>query len=400
MSSTPPDPADFQVRPLPESRRDEAAALVANVFGQGRRQQMHLRQLWQTWRPRHPQAASEYIHAGVYRGKLVSLARMELRTLHYGHARLRVACIGDVCTHTDYRSNGYSRVLMQNMLTAAAEQSAHLALLRAIPYYYDQFGFSPVWPRYTLATPAFSAVALSAPAGQVREALRDDLPAMAALYTRHWSARVTFSRSPALWEWLFNSRSEKPVLAVDNGAIQGYLWSDAFMPERVEVVADTPDALRSLFKYAGERASRSGAKEVVWSVPPDDVIVPYAQTMLPMTLSAHYAPTGHWMARLIDAAGLLEALQPELIAHVRAMHPQLNADALRLHVTPDGVEIGLRHDPATHCHLSLSDFIQLLFGSVRPVTLALRRDLLRAAVNLLEMLFPARVASVAASDWF
>jgi GNAT superfamily N-acetyltransferase len=396
----PPALPDFQVQPLPESRRDAAAELVAAVFGQGRPEQTYLAQLWQTWRPRHPRRDRQHIRAGFHRGTLVSLARMELRTLHYGRARLRVACIGDVCTHPDHRGNGYSRALMQHILTDAAEQSAHLALLRAIPYYYDQFGFSPVWPRYTLTAPAFSAVALSAPVGQVREALRDDLPALAALYDRHWNARVTFSRSPALWDWLYASRSEKPVLAAHDSAVQGYLWPDAFDPERVEVVADTPEALRCLLNYAGERAERLGYNEVVWAVPPDDVIIPYAQAMLPMTLSAHYAPTGHWMARLIDASGLLEALQPEIIAHMRAMHPQLKAAALHLHVTPDGVEVGLADNPATHCHLSLSDFIQLLFGSLRPVTLALRRDLLRAAVNLLEMLFPARVASVAASDWF
>jgi hypothetical protein len=234
----------------------------------------------------------------------------------------------------------------------------------------------------------------------VREALRDDLPAIAALYERHWGTRVTFSRDPALWYWLYDSRSEKPVIVTDHGITRGYLWADAFDPQRVEVVANTPDALRSLLVYAGDRARRQSNPAISWSVPPDDVIIPYAQAMLPMTLSAHYAPTGQWMARLIDSTGLIESLLPEILAHVRAMHPQLNADALHLHVMPEGVEIGLSDKPTTHAFLSLSDFIQVLFGSLRPMTLALRQHLPQAAVNLLEMVFPARVASVAPADWF
>jgi predicted N-acetyltransferase YhbS len=394
-----PDRPNVRVQALPDAYRQAAASLVAQVFGNTSEQRTYFKHLWQTWRPRHPQDADDHYRAAFVNGSLVALARVEPRTLHYGRARLRVACIADVCTRPDARNNGYSRAVMQDTLTYAAEQGAHLALLRAIPGYYDRFGFSPVWPRYTLKAPAESAGTLQAPE-TVREALRDDLPAIAALYERHWGTRVTFSRDPALWYWLYDSRSEKPVIVTERGSTQGYLWADAFDPQRVEVVANTPEALQSLLVYAGDRARRQNRPEIIWSVPPDDVIIPYAQAMLPMTLSAHYAPTGQWMARLIDSTGLIEALQPEILAHMRAMHPQLNADALRLHVTPDGVEIDLSDNPAAHAHLSLSDFIQVLFGSLRPMTLALRHHLPRAAVNLLEMVFPARVASVAPVDWF
>jgi hypothetical protein len=44
--------------------------------------------------------------------------------------------------------------------------------------------------------------------------------------------------------------------------------------------------------------------------------------------------------------------------------------------------------------------MQVLFGSLRPAVLALRAQLSLPQVQLLETLFPARMAALAVWDWF
>ena len=153
----------------------------------------------------------------------------------------------------------------------------------------------------------------------------------------------------------------------DEGKIQGYLWhlADDFS-ERNEIVATSPAAIATALAYSGRRWQSAGYDTIQWSVPPDDVIVPFAQQMLPVTLSASYFPSSGWIARVIDSSAMLEELMPEIIAGASASRRDFDAGKLILRMTPDGVDIGLRDKPQTHCHLSLRDFIQILFGSLRP----------------------------------
>jgi hypothetical protein len=106
------------------------------------------------------------------------------------------------------------------------------------------------------------------------------------------------------------------------------------------------------------------------------------------------------MARIIDSAALIEELMPEIIAQAKSTSLDFKMKNLVLEVQPDGVEIGLTSNRDSFCQLSLRDFIQVLFGSLRPATLAMREPLHEASIHLLETLFPPRVAAIAAWDWF
>jgi hypothetical protein len=236
----------------------------------------------------------------------------------------------------------------------------------------------------------------------LRLATVQDLPTIAQLYEKHWGGRVCFERSHALWRWRMVYAQAETLLAVDNaGTIQGYLWQpqDDFTG-RLEVVADSPEATMSFLAYSGRRSQAAGYESFVWPLPPDDVIIPYAQQLLPITLSASYFPSEGWMARLIDSARMVEELLPEIIAQTKMQLHGFDESQLLLRVQPDGVDIALRKEKASQCRLSLRDFIQILFGSLRPETLAIRQPLSREAVLMLQSLFPPRIAALAAWDWF
>jgi hypothetical protein len=189
------------------------------------------------------------------------------------------------------------------------------------------------------------------------------------------------------------------VAVEPNGKVAGYLWRSDEEDELTEVVADTPEATMTLMAVAAHTARQTDAVHVSWLVPPDDAIAAFASLFIPVTLSAAYHPSGGWMARLINATALVNALLPEVVAQAQFTDTTFDPDQLVFDVQPAFVAIALKHDRKSACKLAHRDFIQVMFGSLRPAALALRARLSPMQVQLLEMLFPPRMAAIAGWDW-
>lgn len=395
--------SELVVREIQSDEIGHAASLVANILaGNDRKRNRVIYEQYAKQLPGRPGKMESCYRVAFHNKQMVSLGHIVDFSLRYGRATLKVVGIGMLCTHPKYRNRAYASAVLKDTLTFAAEQGVHLVLVNsAIPGYFQQFGFSPVWAKYTLQAPSHLAAQLEQPL-QLRVATPSDLGVMAQLYDYHWGMRVTAERNPEFWRWRMNfGRGEAAVMVNKQGKIEGYLWHlpDNFS-ERNEIVAATPAAIATALAYSGRRWQSGGYDMLRWSVPPDDVIVPFAQQMIPITLSAGYFPSGGWMARVIDSSAMLHELLPEIIAGATITRNDFDAKQLILRIEPDGVDIGLRDSIETHCHLSLRDFIQILFGSLRPETLAIRQPLSRESVILLETLFPPRVAAIAGWDWF
>jgi len=392
--------SEVVVRPLQAHEWPQAAAFITQMQAAsgGVTADNELHTFWLRHRPKRPGFKFAHYRAAFDGEQLCALAGLSQHTLHYGRAHLRVAMLHPVLTHPDFCGAGYAAAVLRDVLTYSTEQGAHLVLRDGVAHYYERFGFSPVWPRYTLQSPVEAALQLEAPL-QIHAARQRDLPYIAALYNRLWQGRVTFSRTPQQWQWLLQAPVGTIVVAIDaQQRIHGYLWHTHKLASQVEVLAQTQAGLSTLMVYSAQLWQAAGETTLTWLLPPDDVIIPYAQQLLPITLSAHYAPSGHWMARLIDSSALLKKLLPEIAAQAKEMQADFDAADLVLDVESDAVDIGLRKQAESHCRLSLRDFIQVLFGSLRPTTLAVREDLTPEAVTLLELLFPPRIASIAALD--
>jgi predicted N-acetyltransferase YhbS len=358
---------------------------------------------WTNRQPHEPGFDYARHRIGVLDGQVVSYAIVRPYTLRYGMVKLRVAGIGDVCTHPDYRGQGYASAVLQDSLAYMAEQGVHLALLNGIPGFYERFGFSAVWPEYVIEVASAQAAALQ-PALALRAAIPQDAPQIARLYRAHWEGRITFTRAPEIWLWRIIEEYWFDVRVVEDaqGRICGYIAHDDLSGGAVEVVADTPDAAVTLLAEIGRLFLAAGLETSRWFMPPDDAIISFARQLMPVTVSARYQPSGGWMARLIDTRGLVDKLLPEIIAQARATRPDFDADALHFDCQPDRVALGLRGHDTTVCRLNHQDFIQVVFGSLRPAALALRPHsrLHPDGVQLLELLFPPRMAALGCWDWF
>lgn len=376
-----------------------AGHLVADVFsGDNPRIYERMSHDWIANLPTKPNFSYNLCRVGVINNEVISQVLIEKDTLFYGKTKLKVAMIGKVATHPQYRHMGYASALMQDTLTTIAEQGAHLALLNDLGSYYHQYGFSTVLPDTVLEIDSETAMQMPRPL-RIRTATLDDLPEIAKLYQRHWGGRVTFGRSMHWWEWKFKS-SIDPILVAVTGAdnVKGYLWRET-MGNQLEIVCDTLPATMSLMSFLGKRMNNIDEPLIQLIIPPDDTILTFVRQMMTVNIRAVYRYNSGWMARIIDSTSLLTALLPEITSHARTVIPNFNSRALYLTSDVDAVTLGLRTHPESGLHLSHRDFIQVMFGSLRPKMLARRDQLPDEMVQLLEVLFPPRIASIAPLNW-
>lgn len=336
---------------------------------------------------------------GLLDGHIAGGVLVERRMLRYGRSSLRVAGLGAL--RGDGIPEDFAHAMMQDALAYIMEQGAHLALLHSSLDFNGRFGFSPVWPYYLMEFPAAQAAALQ-PEAQLRRAHVQDVPRLADLYERHWGGRVTFPRSPEMWMWRAAHPGPIQIMVAESapGRVDGYLAGEDMLNAQLEVVADTRAAAWALMAEAGRQHQRAGSEMVSWLIPPDDALVAFARQAVDVTLSARFPRSGGWVARLIDAPGLVEALLPEITTQAETVLPGFDAAALHMTCQPSNVHIRLRGRDGAACELSHADFIQVMFGSLSPAALGVSGALDAAGVRLLQALFPARIAALGCWDWF
>jgi len=74
-------------------------------------------------------------------GTPIAQVRIADRTMRLGAALVRVAGIGDVCTHPTRRKRGLMRTLFAHVNQFIRDEGYDLSLLFGIPNFYDKFGF-------------------------------------------------------------------------------------------------------------------------------------------------------------------------------------------------------------------------------------------------------------------
>lgn len=395
--------SDFVVRHITPLELPQVADLIAQNFtDEDPRLYNHQVHRWIVSMIHQPDFQYAHHRVGVLNSRIVSHVLVKPFTLRYGTVDLRVGGIGVVCTHHDFRNQGYATTVMHDALAYMAEHGVHLAVLNGISHYYDRFGFNPVWPEYSFSVDSASAAALDQPL-HLRPAKTRDIPAMAKLYKDHWGSRVTYTRKAELWKWRLMGEDRQYVKVVEDqsGTIHGYIAGYIATSPEIEVVVDNLEAAMTVLSEIGHLCIGAGIKQLEWYLPPDDAMVFFARQLLTVTVSARYYHRGGWMARIVDPKGLVKAILPEIIAHAQLTFSDLDSDKLIFNCLPDGVRIGLRGVKTTQCEIHYRDFIQVMFSSLRPAELAARPQsrLHLDGVQLLESLFPPRMAAIACWDW-
>lgn len=382
---------------------------------------------WPRFEPARPGFSLEHHRVGVLDGRPAAYIGVRPCTLTYGQVNLKVAALsGFTGIHPEYDELGYGQAVIQNALTYAAEQRAHLAMIHlkdgdhimpdtlrhsfhsVMPVYYAEFDAGQMSRLRALLDDPTSPTASSL---LLRSGELHDAPYLAAMFERYWSGRLTTARSPDLWLWRMpgaESARRALVVTTQDGQPQGYISGTGqddlhlLTSEQVEVIASTPEAALTLLAAAGEAALRRGQMRVRWLMPPDDGLIALARRYIEVRLSAQYSPSAGWRARVLNGEALVKALMPELTAQLRLTGYDVDHTRIQLEAGAEGFAISQHGAPQTFSYLHQSDFVQLLFGAVSPHALAVSRHegLSDAAIELLQALFPPRVSAFGAWDWF
>ena len=155
-------------------------------------------------------------------GRIVSHISIIEKRVWIGPAEVKVAGIGDVCTHPRARGKGYARLLMEDALRYMAEHGYPMSMLYGIPNFYHKFGYIEAvrdtkWLLYAHRIPE--------PAGEyrLRPMRAGDLPALMDLYRRNFSGlNLCVIRNEAYWHRVLPDLSRVQVLLDGSGKVCGY----------------------------------------------------------------------------------------------------------------------------------------------------------------------------------
>jgi hypothetical protein len=227
---------------------------------------------------------------------------------------------------------------------------------------------------------------------KVRAAAEADIPQMAALFDRVMAQRVTMIRSRDIWAWRMADASDDHIRVVEDrsGQIAGYLVG-FYGNHLIELVADSDETVAALLADSARIFQDGGPEKLSILVLPDEHLLHRIRRMVACEMMTEFVPGANWMARIIDADGLCEAVLPEMLRQTG-----LDMRGLIFSIQPDRVHLGLRGQDSTGVELDHATFLQVLFGILPPAVLPLHAD----GVQLLERLFPRRDFVIEPWDWF
>ncbi len=353
---------------------------------------------------------------------LLGGCHVDERVMRIGSARLLTGCIGSVVTMVEHRNQGVAAALLRDVVTYAQEQHHALLLLDGIGQFYHRFGFIDVFDTswHTIENSVIQAQAASP--YKVRQATFEDIPALLALYQRHFAAYpASFERDKTFQERLFHDRGwMKPYLAVDNkNAVRGHLLLN-MRPEKpvaYEVTADDWYAALALLqehvKLVQDRPGEEN-KSISWPLPMNSQAYYLLSDHFQVKSLTTSTPDADWMARTEHLPTLIDALLPLWNERWQQHNPGrsgvlaitienepflLGADAMGIHLLDPMTSSAYA---ARHVKMSQQVFIQLLFG-YRSVSWAIRQqgqEIPEELQPVLDILFPQTPAWIAGSDAF
>ncbi len=343
------------------------------------------------------------------------------RSLCLESARLSTGCIGGVVTHPNYRHQGIAATLMQEALTYAHNQHYALLLLHGISDFYHQFGYIDCLEDIPQHAIDRKLIPEKPPeAYTVRPAMLGDATALLALYQHHFGNYLgsfaptrRLSRQEHLHNWF---QENIPLLALDaDNEPQGYLLLTRRRNRLYgyEVAANTWPAVLALLQYHSHllKAEVESPDELWWMVPPHSLTFYLLTDHLPLRSEVYIYPNGGWMARPVHLPTLFQSLL--LLWQDRwkqALPSWCGTIALTVDDTTRYLElgaVGARYieRPSTHIsqvNLTPQVFTQLLFGfrSISWAMLQPDQDIPPELAPILNILFPAKEAWIAGSDFF
>ncbi len=316
----------------------EVADLMAKVFASRSYFDFYrMRTDYQTRDPFYKPEFSRIIRSG---GRIVSHVSIVEKHLRVGRAVVKVAGIGDVCTHPEHRSRGYTRILMEDAVRYMTSHRFPLSLLYGIMNFYHKFGYIEAVNAYKTVVPLKNLAKLGSADSRVRPYKESDLNTLNALYNKAFDGKtLSAERVEAAWS-LFVSPKTSFVVPDKKDRPVAYLITSAAPYEPTlafhmrEAVAFDAESAAILAEFARDRARELFLPEVEIHQRPDSYFVEYLSEFGAVQTAKIYGEgEGQGMLRIVLLRELFEDIRAELSDRYRAWSN-----------TPHGVQVVFKTD--------------------------------------------------------
>jgi predicted acetyltransferase len=339
-------------------------------------------------------------------GSVASSVIVVDRVVRIGNIPLRMGGIGDVSTRRAFRQQGYARQLLEDSIMYMRDAGYHFSALFGIPYFYPKFGYIVAMPG-TDSTIATRDAELAQACYPVRPFKPEDAQQVAEIYEQ-MNANRTFTcvRDPNTWKGFrigasWNDRIEA-VVVLDGESIIGYANYD-LDPWRCslgEVGYATPAVFSTLLAEAGKQAAQKRVEKLTIHAPVDDPFVLYCRRY-GCTTSLSYARNAHGMARIINQAATIKAIQPLMLRRLQASQIDWRGTLVfSTDLGKDALELG--SGPELVLHLPQTMLTQWILGyrGIEDALFETETKVPEAAVPVLKAIFPTGYPFIYPSDRF
>ena len=286
-------------------------------------------------------------------GRLVSHIKIAYNTISLYGCRLKIASIGGVCTHPDYRAQGIATILLDHCIAESARAGASLLLISGERRLYRRAHAVDAIPTLEgRLTPTF--IEPASPPVTAHRGTAEDWFACASLYQ---SEPVRFVRRAEFFRQAFEHGHSETWVIDSNGSPAAYVMLSRHGGSSPE------NRRRVVAEYAGSRAALAdglpalfeagGYEQIELAVPMHDgelagIFARRGISLKAGTLEDH-------TIRLLDVDRLMRRLGP----YVAARLPRSQARRLSFHQKDDGCIFSLGDEKV---ELSLAKSAALVLG--------------------------------------
>ncbi len=266
----------------------------------------------------HPEMTARNFFALWDGDLMVATLNLIPQTWSLGGVPLRVAEMGLVGTHPEYRNRGLQRILNVEFDRRTREEGYHLAGLEGIPYFYRQFGFE-----YSVPLDEWAAIPLpklpSAKTRGISPLKPEEMPeAMRLLEASQRKYLVHAIRSASEWEMqekagIVGEHTSKTYAVREGGRMIAYFRADVKEKALLlhEFAGVDPDLAPEIAAFLRRLGEENGATELVSR---EAYIEPFDEYLF--SLGASKRRWYGWQMKVVDHRRIFEKLAPVFEARI------------------------------------------------------------------------------------
>ncbi len=291
---------------------------------------------------------------------------------------LRMGGLASVRTNPAHRGKGYGRRLLLGTLDYMREEGYLVSTLFGIPDFYSNFGYATVLPRKSVVSVRTGAAEMLPGALGVREAGPADAAALLDIYHEANAERngplkrskSSFSQWPdKADDWFQEPR--RILVAEENGVPVAYVVGEqrwraeskwGVRPHEIAVArAGAARAASSLIRALAQEAAQQRCEWLKFEMLPDSPLVAVLR-QVGFSHEIEYSHDQGGMGRIIDLAGLAEALTETLATRNLALNESLRLGKLSFVCEDEQAEVVLGVGRTVAIALPQHALLQLLMG--------------------------------------